>query len=76
MKELARLRRTVVAYDRVRDAIARLAEDPRPRQSKRLRGREGQRSRRIGDYRLVYTVDDDAQVVTIIAIRHRREVYR
>ena len=76
IKELERLRRGVVAYGRVRDAIAGLAEDPRPRQSKQLRARAGQRARRIGDYRVVYIVDDDARLVTIVGIRHRKDVYR
>ena len=30
---------------------------------------------RVGDYRILYVVDDAAQVVEIIAIRHRREAY-
>lgn len=75
-RELARLRRSVIAYNRVRDAIAELAEDPRPRQSKQLRARTGQRSRRVGDYRIVYTVDDDARLVTVIGVGHRKDVYR
>lgn len=75
-KELQRLKRGVLAYDRIRDAMAALAEDPRPRQSKQLRGRGGQRSRRVGHYRIIYTVDDDARVVTIIGIGHRKGVYR
>ena len=75
-RELERLKRGVVSYDLVRDAIHALADDPRPRQSKQLRSRAGQRSRRIGDYRIIYTIDDDARVVTIVRIRHRRDVYR
>jgi mRNA interferase RelE/StbE len=31
---------------------------------------------RVGDYRMLYTIDDDARVVTVFAIGHRREVYR
>ena len=75
-RELERLRRGVVAYDRVRDAVAALVEDPRPRQSKQLRGRVGQRSRRVGDHRIVYAVDDDTRVVTIIGIGSRKDIYR
>jgi mRNA interferase RelE/StbE len=42
---------------------------------KRLKGREEFRVR-VGDYRVVYTIDHDARVVTISAIGHGREVYR
>jgi hypothetical protein len=31
---------------------------------------------RSGDYRVIYTVDDSARVVTIAAVGHRREIYR
>jgi mRNA interferase RelE/StbE len=31
---------------------------------------------RIGDYRVLYAIDDDAKLVDIVAIRHRRDAYR
>jgi mRNA interferase RelE/StbE len=31
---------------------------------------------RAGDYRIIYSVDDDARVVTVASVGHRREVYR
>jgi mRNA interferase RelE/StbE len=31
---------------------------------------------RVGDYRILYQIDDEAQTVTIVRVRHRREVYR
>ena len=63
------------AYVRVRDAIGGLAEDPRPSSCLKLAGREGWRIR-IGDYRVVYEIDDKGHVVTILHIGHRRGVYR
>lgn len=36
----------------------------------------GKRSARRGDFRIIYEVDDDERVVTIIAIDHRSDVYR
>lgn len=60
--------------DRIRGAIALLGEDPRPPGAKALQGRPGLRVR-IGNYRIIYTIDDDVLVVAIIALRHRREVY-
>ena len=63
------------AYDRVRDAIGGLAEDPRPSGCLKLTGRDGWRIR-IGNYRVVYEIDDNGQMVTVLHIGHRRDVYR
>ena len=53
--------------------IAALAEDPFPRQSRKLTGREAVYRLRIGDYRILYKVDTDAHIVTILYVRHRRD---
>ena len=63
------------AYGRVRDAIGALAEDPRPPGCLKLTGRDGWRVR-IGTYRVVYEIDDSGQVVTVLHVGHRRDVYR
>ncbi|PXA68270.1 type II toxin-antitoxin system RelE family toxin [Cryobacterium arcticum] len=63
--------------DRIRGAIALLGEDPRPPGAKALQGRPGLRVR-VGNYRIIYTVDDDVLIVAIVAIvalGHRRDVY-
>ncbi|MBA3474457.1 MAG: type II toxin-antitoxin system RelE/ParE family toxin [Rubrobacter sp.] len=60
---------------RVGNRLQALAENPRPAQSKRLKGSPNFRLR-VGDYRVVYSVDDAEEKVTIIAVGHRREVYR
>lgn len=60
--------------DRVRGAIALLGEDPRPPGARALRGRPGLRVR-VGDYRIIYTVDDDVLVVAVVTLGHRRDVY-
>lgn len=60
--------------DRIRGAIALLGEDPRPPGAKALRGRPGFRVR-VGDYRIVYTIDDNILVVAVIALGHRSNVY-
>lgn len=59
-------------------AIKALADDPRPATGvKRLKGYSGQALRlRVGDYRVIYTVDDAVRVVAVVRIGHRREVYR
>ncbi len=63
------------AYSRVRDAIGSLGEDPRPSGCLRLTGRDGWRIR-IGNYRVVYEIDDSGQMVTVLHVGHRRDVYR
>lgn len=60
--------------DRIRGAIALLGENPRPPGAKALRGRPGLRVR-VGDYRIIYTVDDNILVVAVIALGRRRDVY-
>ena len=63
------------AYARVRDAIVALGEDPRPPGCLKLTGRDGWRIR-IGDYRVVYEIDDSGRMVTVLHVGHRRDVYR
>ena len=62
-------------YERVDGAILSPAEDPRPPGCVRLRDREEWRIR-IGDYRVVYGIDDEQRVVEILNVAHRRDVYR
>lgn len=60
---------------RVGRAVRGLETDPFPATTKRLKGREEFRIR-VGDYRVLYTVEHKSRLVTISAIGHRREVYR
>ena len=60
--------------DRIRGAIALLGQDLRPPGAKALRGRPGLRVR-VGDYRIVYTIDDNILVVAEISRGHRSNVY-
>lgn len=55
--------------------IEGLASEPRPRGCEKLSGLEQYRVRQ-GDYRVVHGVDDDARVVIVVKIGHRRDVYR
>ncbi len=52
-----------------------LEQNPRPTDSKKLKGSAGF-SLRIGTYRILYDINDKAQMVTIYRIKHRREAYR
>ena len=61
---------------RIVGAIELLSVDPRPPGAKMLRGGEQGRWRvRIGDYRIVYAIEDDRLLVLVLRIAHRREVY-
>lgn len=64
-----------VMRDRIETAIDGLAADPRPRGATKLAGRDDFRVR-VGDYRIVYAVDDAQRLVLVARIAHRREVYR
>jgi mRNA interferase RelE/StbE len=55
--------------------ISALADDPRPEGSEKLSGDEKYRIRQ-GDYRILYSIEDDVLVVTVVRVGHRREVYR
>jgi mRNA interferase RelE/StbE len=59
----------------VRAAIDGLATDPRPHGVVKLAGRDDYRVR-VGEYRVVFAVDDDERLVIVARIAHRREVYR
>lgn len=59
---------------RIQGVIALLAADPRPPGAKALRGRDGLRIR-VGDYRIIYTVQDSKLLVVVVTLGHRRDVY-
>ena len=51
------------------------AKLPRPAGCKKLKGFEDQWRVRVGDWRVVYFIDDTARLVSVTRITHRREVY-
>jgi mRNA interferase RelE/StbE len=60
---------------RIRAAVELLGRDPWPRAARPLRGRPGLRVR-VGDYRIIYTVDRGVLLIVVIAIGHRSDIYR
>jgi mRNA interferase RelE/StbE len=72
-KELARLSGEMQL--RLGRAIRSLENDPIPAQVKRLKGRTEFRMR-VGDHRVLYTVEHENRILTILAVGHRRDVYR
>ncbi len=62
-------------FIKIEKIIETLTHNPRPYGSLKLSGDEGYRIR-VGNYRIVYRIDDAAKKVFIYRIRHRKEVYR
>lgn len=60
---------------RIRTQILSLENNPRPFGSKKLKETIFYRLR-IGDYRVIYSIDDNEKVVKVLSIAHRKEVYR
>ena len=60
---------------RILDALEELRTNPRPPRSKKLKGRDLWRIR-VGDYRAIYSIADEALIVTVVRVGHRKEVYR
>lgn len=61
---------------RITDRIRQLADEPRPHGVERLGDPDDLLRIRAGAYRIVYRIDDDALIVLVVRIGHRREVYR
>ena len=72
-KELDRL--PAPLHARLTRKLLALEANPRPPGVQKLHGEDRYRIR-IGDYRVLYLIDDDSKTVAIIAVGHRREVYR
>jgi len=62
-------------FNRIDRKILALAGDPRPAGCKKLKGYTNQWRIRVGDWRVVYIIDDTAKLVSVTRIAHRREVY-
>lgn len=63
-------------FQRVVVATRGLKNSTRPPGSKKLAGSPGGWRVRVGDYRIIYDIDDKTKCVRILRVRHRREVYR
>ncbi len=61
--------------DKLKIKILALEDEPRPKYSKKLKGRDAYRIK-SGIYRIIYEIEDNIFTVIIIAIGHRKDVYR
>jgi mRNA interferase RelE/StbE len=72
-KELKKLSGQLIA--RIVPRLENLSSNPRPAGCKKLQGGEREFRIRVGDYRVVYMIDDAKMLVEVTRIRHRRDVY-
>lgn len=56
--------------------IRALAVDPRPPGCRKISGSQNNWRIRVGDYRVLYEIDNPAKAVKVMRVRHRREAYR
>lgn len=73
LKQLKKLPKDI--KERIDTKIQELAIEPRLNGVKKLQDDDLYRIR-VGDYRIVYQIDDNVLLVTVVKVKHRREVYR
>lgn len=61
---------------RLTDAMAQLAENPRPPGALKLQGTDNRYRLRVGDYRIIYEIHDRLLVVLIVDVADRKDIYR
>ena len=71
---LKELRTISLVIPQIVERIQKLADNPRPNDNVKLAVNEAYRIR-IGDYRVIYSMDDRDKSVTVLKIGHRREIY-
>lgn len=64
-----------IERNKIRKKILSLAENPKPFGSQKLKETDYFRIR-IGDYRIIYSIDDELRLVKVLSIAHRKDVYR
>ena len=75
LKQLQNLQKLFVK--KIGRAIEKLADDPRPIGVKKLKGSNENLYRiRVGDYRVVYLIDEEIKLVDIRRIGHRKDIYK
>jgi mRNA interferase RelE/StbE len=57
-------------------AIGALGQSPRPSGCKKLVGTENEYRIKVDVYRIVYTIEDKILTITIIAVDHRKDIYK
>lgn len=73
-KQLAKLSKK--SYEKVKKSIEALAENPRPVGCLKLKGNGDAYRIRIGDFRVIYEIEDDVLIIVVVSVGDRKEVYR
>jgi mRNA interferase RelE/StbE len=60
----------------VSDSLEKLQQDPRPSGVVKLKGEDKMYRLRVGDYRIVYTIEDNDKIIKVTRIGHRQDVYQ
>jgi mRNA interferase RelE/StbE len=61
--------------DSIISEIRNLSINPRPQGSKKLVNRDAWRIR-VGDYRIIYEINDEKLIILVVALGHRKDIYR
>lgn len=73
VKQILKLDKNAIPL--VKSSIAGLAENPRPFGYKKLKGEEAFRIR-VGSYRIIYEIDDNKIMITVVSVGHRKDIYK
>ena len=72
-KQIMKLDKKIIPV--IKASIADLAENPRPYGYKKLKGEDAYRIR-VGDYRVIYEINDNTIIVTVVTVGHRKDIYK
>lgn len=72
-KQIMKLDKKIIPV--IKAAIADLADNPRPYGYRKLKGEDAYRIR-VGDYRIIYEINDNTIIVTVVSIGHRKDIYK
>ena len=73
-KDLKKLDKTL--FNRIVIRIKELSKKPRPRGCRKIAGSDNDWRIRVGDYRIIYEIDESAKSIKVMRVKHRGGVYR
>lgn len=63
-------------FNRIIKPIKSLAKDPKPSGCRKITGTKNDYRIRVGEFRIIYEIDDKEKAVRVMRVRHRKEAYR
>ena len=72
-KQIMKLDKKIISV--IKASISDLAETPRPYGYKKLKGEDAYRIR-VGDYKVIYEINDYTIIVTVVSVGHRKDIYK